>query len=132
MHGVLCEAHGSERICAFWRATHAACRLTNVQVVQRAIRVRDAKHSLLLQVQYTAWVLRLAPIDMHLHVVLTMDNRSGHVERHEEQLLVGKMVAQVPILGRLWWWSVHVLTPLLLHTLWLPVVRMAVADSKAV
>jgi hypothetical protein len=129
VHGVLCDAQGVDHVCTWWRALHTVCRVMDVQVVQRATYVRDVAPSVLLQVHYTARILGFAPVDMHLHVVLTM-GVSGHVVQHEEQLLLDKMAAQVPVVGRLWWWIVHVVAPLLLHTLWLPILRMAVAESK--
>lgn len=100
----------------------------DVQVTRRATWGDAGSRHLLLQVQYVAWMLVIAPIHVHVHVVLTV-SASGRVMRHEEQMLVGKMVAQLPIIGPLWWWGVHVVAPCLLHTLWLPILRAAVASG---
>lgn len=69
-------------------------------------------------------------MELHVHVVLTLGRVSKKVVRHEEQILLGKMAYKLPVIGRFWWWLVHVVAPLLLHILWLPILRASVAVEK--
>ncbi len=123
----MCDAEGVHNVTKWWQVTQAVCRPQNVAITKRVISTRHDNQRILFQIQYTAWVLYFIPtITMHVHVLLDVQGQSApgtwQVVRHEEQILLEKIMVQLP------GWRVlfYLLTPLVLRLLWLPVLNAAV------
>lgn len=131
IHGIVCDAQGVQDITTWWKATQAVCRARDVAVSKRVVINNNHPDSstcrVLLHMQYTAWLLCIVPtVTMHVHVLLDVQGLSSAaawtIHRHEEQVVLGKFLMQLPLVGGLW----HAVFHMFMRLLWLPVLAAAV------